>query len=161
MGMGERKPYSGNLPKCSDNANVANAQRNNGANPKGNGCFECGAPRNAEKRGIASRDPDSNVVIGNNYDVKLTDGKIVRMEPIDMVLKLRRWILELSRSGIPLVELEEDPACPWERLQGNPVRLVRPRVVFLSTCRPLSKRISVLKRSDILFPCTLDLLNTR
>nr|GEV65386.1 reverse transcriptase domain-containing protein [Tanacetum cinerariifolium] len=73
MGTGERKSYSGNLPKCtkchfhhngpctqkchkcnkvghfarnyksSGNANVANAQRNNGANPKGNGCFECGA----------------------------------------------------------------------------------------------------------------------
>nr|GFC56937.1 hypothetical protein [Tanacetum cinerariifolium] len=27
----------------SGNANVANAQRNNGENPKGNGCFECGA----------------------------------------------------------------------------------------------------------------------
>nr|GFA19336.1 reverse transcriptase domain-containing protein [Tanacetum cinerariifolium] len=65
------------------NANVANAQRNNGENPKGNGCFECGAtwhfkrdcPKlknkdgekvnapgwvyavgNAEKRGNASRD---------------------------------------------------------------------------------------------------------
>nr|GFA83343.1 reverse transcriptase [Tanacetum cinerariifolium] len=63
-------------------------KRNNGANPKGNGCFECGAlghfkrdypklknkdegkvnaPRwvytvgNAKKRGNASRDPDSNV----------------------------------------------------------------------------------------------------
>nr|GEY32713.1 putative reverse transcriptase domain-containing protein [Tanacetum cinerariifolium] len=62
-----------------------------GANPKGNGCFECGASgnfkmdcpklknkdggkvnapewvyavRNAEKRGNASRDPDSNVVTG-------------------------------------------------------------------------------------------------
>nr|GEW20179.1 putative reverse transcriptase domain-containing protein [Tanacetum cinerariifolium] len=29
--------------KSSGNANVANAQRKNGANPKGNGCFECGA----------------------------------------------------------------------------------------------------------------------
>nr|GEZ24207.1 putative reverse transcriptase domain-containing protein [Tanacetum cinerariifolium] len=73
------------------NANVANAQRNNGANPKGNGCFECGATGhfkrdcsklknkdeekvnapgwvyavgNAEKRGNALRDPDSNVVTG-------------------------------------------------------------------------------------------------
>nr|GEV15241.1 hypothetical protein [Tanacetum cinerariifolium] len=121
MGMGEKKPYSGNLPKCtkchfhhngpctqkchkcnkignfardcrsSSNANVANAQRNNGENPKGNGCFECGAPGhfkrdcpklknkdggkvnapgwvyaigNAKKRGNASRDPDSNVVTG-------------------------------------------------------------------------------------------------
>nr|GFC39765.1 hypothetical protein [Tanacetum cinerariifolium] len=35
IGTGERKPYSGNLPKSSGNANVANAQRNNGANPKG------------------------------------------------------------------------------------------------------------------------------
>nr|GEY48688.1 putative reverse transcriptase domain-containing protein [Tanacetum cinerariifolium] len=118
---GEKKSYSENLPKCtkfhfhhngpctqkchkcnkvghfardcrsSGNANVANAQRNNGANPKGNGCFECGAtghfkrdcPKlkskdgekvnapgwvyavgNAEKRGNASRDPDSNVVMG-------------------------------------------------------------------------------------------------
>nr|GFB75096.1 putative reverse transcriptase domain-containing protein [Tanacetum cinerariifolium] len=121
MGTGERKPYSGNLPKCtkchfhhngpctqkchkcnkvrhfgsdcrsSGNTNIANAQRNNGANPKGNGCFKCGAPGhfkrdcpklknkdgekvnapgwvyavgNAEKRGNASRDPDSNVVTG-------------------------------------------------------------------------------------------------
>nr|GEW76228.1 hypothetical protein [Tanacetum cinerariifolium] len=119
MGSGERKPYEGNLPKCttchlhhnspctqkchkctkvghfgrdcrsSGNANVANAQRNNEANPKGNGCFECGAlghfkrdclklknkdggnvnvqgwvyaVGNAEKRRNASRDPDSNVV---------------------------------------------------------------------------------------------------
>nr|GEX84307.1 hypothetical protein [Tanacetum cinerariifolium] len=79
IGTCEKKPYSGNLPK------------NNGANPKGNGCFECGATGhfkrdclklknkdgekgnapgwvyavgNAEKRGNASRDPDSNVVTG-------------------------------------------------------------------------------------------------
>nr|GEY77403.1 reverse transcriptase domain-containing protein [Tanacetum cinerariifolium] len=121
IGTCERKPYSRNLPKCtkyhfyhngpctqkchksnkvghfardcrsSGNANVANTQRNNGVNPKGNGCFECGASghfkrdcpklknkdgekvnapgwvyavRNAEKRGNASRDPDSNVVTG-------------------------------------------------------------------------------------------------
>nr|GEW72023.1 putative reverse transcriptase domain-containing protein [Tanacetum cinerariifolium] len=68
-----------------------NLKRNNGANPKGNGCFKCGAtwhfkrdcPKlknkdgekvnapgwvyavgNAEKRGNASRDSDSNVVTG-------------------------------------------------------------------------------------------------
>nr|GEY92524.1 putative reverse transcriptase domain-containing protein [Tanacetum cinerariifolium] len=66
-------------------------KRNNGANPKGNGCFECEGTRhfkrdcpklknkdeekvnapgwvyavgNAKKRGNASRDPDSNVVTG-------------------------------------------------------------------------------------------------
>nr|GEY67894.1 putative nucleotidyltransferase, ribonuclease H [Tanacetum cinerariifolium] len=84
-------------------------KRNNGANPKGNGCFECGAighfkrdcPKlkskdgekvnapgwvyvvgNAEKRGNASRDPDSNVVTGNSYDVELVDGKIVGVDTI-------------------------------------------------------------------------------
>nr|GEV50706.1 putative reverse transcriptase domain-containing protein [Tanacetum cinerariifolium] len=37
---------------------------------------------NAEKKGNASRDPDSNVVTGNSYDVKLADGKIVRVDTI-------------------------------------------------------------------------------
>nr|GFC34428.1 reverse transcriptase domain-containing protein [Tanacetum cinerariifolium] len=37
---------------------------------------------NEEKRGNASRDPDSNVITGNSYDVKLTDGKIVRVDTI-------------------------------------------------------------------------------
>ncbi|GJT80065.1 putative reverse transcriptase domain-containing protein [Tanacetum coccineum] len=119
MGSGEKKPYGGSLPKCtkchfhhngpctqkchkcnkvghfardcrgSGNTNVANAQKDNRAVPKGNGCFECGAsghfkrdcPKlknkdggngnaqgwvyavgNAEKNGNASRNPDSNVV---------------------------------------------------------------------------------------------------
>ncbi|GJY72726.1 reverse transcriptase domain-containing protein [Tanacetum coccineum] len=121
MGTCERKPYGGSLPKCnkchfyhngpctqkchkcnkvghftrdcrsSGNANVVNTQKGNGANPKGNGCFECGAPvhfkkdcpmlknkdggngsaqgwvyavGNAEKKRNASRDPDSNAVTG-------------------------------------------------------------------------------------------------
>ncbi|GJS41916.1 putative reverse transcriptase domain-containing protein [Tanacetum coccineum] len=39
----------GHLPRdcwsrSSGNTNVANTQKGNGANPKGNGCFECGAP---------------------------------------------------------------------------------------------------------------------
>nr|GFC43235.1 putative reverse transcriptase domain-containing protein [Tanacetum cinerariifolium] len=77
--------------RSSGNTNVANAQRDNRENPKGNGCFECGAPRhfkkdcpklknkdggnvnaqgwvyavgNVEKKRNASRDPDSNVVTG-------------------------------------------------------------------------------------------------
>ncbi|GKC46755.1 putative reverse transcriptase domain-containing protein [Tanacetum coccineum] len=128
IGTGEKKPYGGSLPKCTKchfhhnglctqkcpkcnkvghfardcrstgNTNVANTQKDNGAAPKGNGCFECGAPGhfkrdcpklknkdggngnaqgwvyavgNVEKRGNASGDPDSNVVMGtlllNNY----------------------------------------------------------------------------------------------
>nr|GEX94452.1 putative reverse transcriptase domain-containing protein [Tanacetum cinerariifolium] len=150
MGTGEKKPYSGIFPKSSGNACVANAQRNNGENPKGNGYFECGAPGhfkrdcpmlknkdggkinapgwvyavgNAEKRGNASRDLDSNVVtgmfllnnryasilfdtgadrsfistafsslidivpnpLGNSYDIKLADGKIVRGKQLEDV----------------------------------------------------------------------------
>ncbi|GJT68785.1 putative reverse transcriptase domain-containing protein [Tanacetum coccineum] len=77
------------------NTNVANAQKGNGATPKGNGCFECGAPGhfkrdypklknkdggngnaqgwvyavgNAEKRGNAPGNPDANVVTGT-FDV--------------------------------------------------------------------------------------------
>nr|GFB89266.1 hypothetical protein [Tanacetum cinerariifolium] len=37
---------------------------------------------NAEKRRNASRDPNSNVVTGNSYDVELADGKIVRVDTI-------------------------------------------------------------------------------
>nr|GFA96236.1 hypothetical protein [Tanacetum cinerariifolium] len=76
--------------KSFGNANVAKAQRGNRAIPKGKGCCECGAPgnfkrdclklknkneesvnargwvyavRNAEKKGNASRDPDSNFIM--------------------------------------------------------------------------------------------------
>nr|GFC57496.1 hypothetical protein [Tanacetum cinerariifolium] len=130
-------------------------KKGNGANPKGNGCFECGAPShfkrdcpqlknkdggnvnvqgwvyvvgNAEKKRNASRDPDSNVVmstfllnnryasilfdtgadrsfistvcislidivptpLGNSYDVKLADGKIVSFDVI-ISMDWLRW----------------------------------------------------------------------
>nr|GEY16519.1 reverse transcriptase domain-containing protein [Tanacetum cinerariifolium] len=55
MGMGERKPYVGSLPKSSGNANVENAQRDNKETPKGN---------------------------GSSYDVELADGKIVEIDTI-------------------------------------------------------------------------------
>ncbi|GJZ32518.1 putative reverse transcriptase domain-containing protein [Tanacetum coccineum] len=91
MGTSEKKPYGGSLPKSTGNINVANTQKGNGATPKGNDCFECGAPghfkrdcpklknkdggngnaqgwvyvvRNAEKRGNASGNPDANVITG-------------------------------------------------------------------------------------------------
>ncbi|GKD06386.1 putative reverse transcriptase domain-containing protein, partial [Tanacetum coccineum] len=88
----QQQPFKRQMsPKSSSNRNVANTQKGTGANPKGNGCFKCGAPRhfkrdcpklknkewgnrsaqgwvyavgNAEKKGNALRDPDSNVVTG-------------------------------------------------------------------------------------------------
>nr|GEX25425.1 hypothetical protein [Tanacetum cinerariifolium] len=91
-------------PKRGTMGKILRGMRNNGANPKGNGCFECGttwhfkrdflklknkdgekgnAPGwvtvgNAEKRGNASRDLDSNVVTGtfllnNRYAIILFD----------------------------------------------------------------------------------------
>ncbi|GJU47893.1 putative reverse transcriptase domain-containing protein [Tanacetum coccineum] len=96
-------------PRSTGNTNVANTQKGNGAAPKGNGCFECGAPGhfkrdrpklknrdggngnaqgwvyavgNVEKRGNASGNPDANVVTENCYDVELADGKLVEIDTI-------------------------------------------------------------------------------
>nr|GEW72048.1 putative reverse transcriptase domain, ribonuclease H-like domain protein [Tanacetum cinerariifolium] len=90
IGTSEKKPYSGNLTKChfhhngsctqkchkcnkighfsrdcrsSGNINVANTQKGNEANPKGD-------VGNAEKEGNASRDLDSNVVTAQEYMAK-------------------------------------------------------------------------------------------
>ncbi|GJY22732.1 reverse transcriptase domain-containing protein [Tanacetum coccineum] len=57
MGTSKKRPYGGSLPKSSGNTNGANTQKGNGANQKGN-------VGNVEKKGNASRDPDSNVVTG-------------------------------------------------------------------------------------------------
>ncbi|GJW22591.1 putative reverse transcriptase domain-containing protein [Tanacetum coccineum] len=91
MGTCKKKPYGGSLPKSTGNTNVANTQKGNRAAPKGNGCFECGAPGhfkrdcpklknkdggngnaqgwvyavgNAEKRGNTSGNLDANAVTG-------------------------------------------------------------------------------------------------
>ncbi|GKD98258.1 putative reverse transcriptase domain-containing protein [Tanacetum coccineum] len=60
IGTGEKKPYGGSLPKSTSNTNVANTQKGNGAAPKGN-VYAVG---NAEKRGNAWGNLDSNVVTG-------------------------------------------------------------------------------------------------
>nr|GEZ50078.1 putative reverse transcriptase domain, ribonuclease H-like domain protein [Tanacetum cinerariifolium]GEZ52852.1 putative reverse transcriptase domain, ribonuclease H-like domain protein [Tanacetum cinerariifolium] len=92
MGTGERKLYSRNLPKCTKchfhhngpctqkfhkcnkvghfardcrsfgNINVTNAQRNNGANPKGNGCFECGATEHFKRDCLKLKNKDEEKV---------------------------------------------------------------------------------------------------
>nr|GEY57516.1 retrotransposon protein, putative, Ty3-gypsy subclass [Tanacetum cinerariifolium]GEZ22676.1 retrotransposon protein, putative, Ty3-gypsy subclass [Tanacetum cinerariifolium] len=109
--------------------------------PKGNGCFKCGAPGhfkrdcptlkkkneksvnvrcwvyavgNAEKKGNALRDPDSNVVTGNSYDVKLADGKIVENEKEHE--EHLKAILELPKK---------------EKLYANPMKLCRAPLLAL------------------------------
>nr|GFA84755.1 hypothetical protein [Tanacetum cinerariifolium] len=104
--MGETCPSAIFITMACVLRNATNVTR---AIPKGNGCFECGAlghfkrncPKlknknaesvnargwvyavgNAEKKGNASNDPNSNVVTGNSYDVELADGKIVRVDTI-------------------------------------------------------------------------------
>ncbi|GJY56685.1 putative reverse transcriptase domain-containing protein [Tanacetum coccineum] len=91
MATSNNPPRGRMSSRSTGNTNVANTQKGNGAAPKGNGCFECGAPGhfkrdcpklknkdggngnaqgwvyavgNAEKRGNASGNPDVNVVTG-------------------------------------------------------------------------------------------------
>ncbi|GJY19503.1 putative reverse transcriptase domain-containing protein [Tanacetum coccineum] len=123
MGTGEKKPYGGSLPKCtkchfhhngpctqkchkcnkvghfardcrsSGNTNGANTQKGNGANPKGNGCFDVW---NVRMREMHRDNPDANVVTENCYDVELADGKIVGVRtPI-----IRRLHLNFLRTSV-------------------------------------------------------------
>ncbi|GJZ03255.1 putative reverse transcriptase domain-containing protein [Tanacetum coccineum] len=103
--QGEKKPYGGSLPKSTGNTNVANTQKGNGVAPKGNGCFECGAPGhfkrdypklknkdggngNAQGWVYAARNAVYSLIdivptpLDNSYDVELADGKIVRIDTI-------------------------------------------------------------------------------
>ncbi|GJZ44252.1 putative reverse transcriptase domain-containing protein [Tanacetum coccineum] len=99
------------------NINVANTQKGNRAAPKGNGCFECGAPGhfkrdcpklknkdggngnaqgsvytvgNAEKRGNASGNPDSNVVTDHPFNIDLMPVELGSFEVIIGMDWLRR-----------------------------------------------------------------------
>ncbi|GJZ29754.1 putative reverse transcriptase domain-containing protein [Tanacetum coccineum] len=107
--------------RSTGNTNVANTQKGNGAAPKGNGCFECGAPGhfkrdcpklknkdggngnaqgwvyavgNAEKRGNASGNPDSNVVTGATLVARAP----YRLAPSEMK-ELSEELQELSDKG--------------------------------------------------------------
>nr|GEV97394.1 hypothetical protein [Tanacetum cinerariifolium] len=164
MGTCERKPYSGNLPKftkchfhhngpctqkchkcnkvghfardcrSSGNANVVNAQRNNGANPKGNGWVY--VVRNAEKRGNASRDPDSNVVTGPpparlvEFQIDLIPGVApVARAPYRLasskMKELSEQLQELSKKGFI-----RPSSSPW----GSPVLFVKKKDGLFRMC---------------------------
>ncbi|GJZ26376.1 putative reverse transcriptase domain-containing protein [Tanacetum coccineum] len=96
MGLDEKKPYDGSLPKSPGNTNVTNAQRDNKAIPKGNGCFECGAPGHFKRDCPKLKNKDWEMgmhkagslidialtPLENSYDVELADGKIVGIDII-------------------------------------------------------------------------------
>ncbi|GJY61433.1 putative reverse transcriptase domain-containing protein [Tanacetum coccineum] len=93
MGTGENKPYGGSLPKSTGNTNVANAQKGNGATPKGNGTFllnnryasilfDTGADRSFISTAFSSLINIVPTLLYNSYDVELADGKIVRIDTI-------------------------------------------------------------------------------
>nr|GEV65413.1 reverse transcriptase domain-containing protein [Tanacetum cinerariifolium] len=178
------------------NANVANAQRNNGENPKGNGCFKCRAtghfnrycPKlknkdgekgnapgwvyavgNAEQRGNASRDPDSNVVtvidivptpLGNSYDVELADGKIVGVDTImrGFTLNFLGHPFNIDLMPVELIFLEqisakkEEDRSEGKQLDDVPVIRDYPEVFpkdlpGLPPARPVEFQIDLIPRA--------------
>nr|GEW02616.1 uncharacterized protein [Tanacetum cinerariifolium] len=116
MGSGEKKPYEENLPKCtkchfhhngpcthnfhkcnkvghfardcrsSGNTNVVNAQRDNRAIPKGNGCFECGALEHFKRDCPKLKNKDGGNIFLAQISVKKeedkTEGKQLKDVPI-------------------------------------------------------------------------------
>nr|GEY57608.1 putative reverse transcriptase domain-containing protein [Tanacetum cinerariifolium] len=90
MGLGEMKPYGENLPKCTKchlhhNGPCTQKYHKCNKNKDGGNVNAQGwvyAVGNAKKKANASRDPDSNVITGNSYDVELADGKIVGVDTI-------------------------------------------------------------------------------
>nr|GEU52602.1 putative reverse transcriptase domain-containing protein [Tanacetum cinerariifolium] len=151
MGSGERKPYRGNLPKCtkchfhhngpctqkchkcnmvghlardcrsSGNTNVVNTQRDNRLKNKDRGNVNAQgwvyAVRNTEKKSNALRDPNSNVITGNSYDIELADGKIVRIDTIirGCILNFLNHPFNIDLMSIELVFPEDLPSLPLAR----------------------------------------------
>nr|GEX81180.1 retrotransposon protein, putative, Ty3-gypsy subclass [Tanacetum cinerariifolium] len=133
--------------RSSGNTNIANAQRNNRASPKGNGCFECGATGDF-KRDCPLKNKDRGKVnapgwvsfistafsflidivptpLETSYDIELADGKIV-----EVGRKTTRGTT--SRSGFPEVFLEDLPGLP-------PARSVEFQIDLIPRAAPVAR----------------------
>ncbi|GJR18405.1 putative reverse transcriptase domain-containing protein [Tanacetum coccineum] len=122
------------------NTNVANTQKGNGATPKGNGCFECGAPGhfkrdcpklknknggngnaqgwvyavgNAEKRGNAPGNPDANV---SHWSLGLA-GYYRRF--IEGFSKIAKSMTKLTQKGIKF---------DWGEKEENAFQLIKQKL---------------------------------
>ncbi|GJR70751.1 putative reverse transcriptase domain-containing protein [Tanacetum coccineum] len=120
--------------RSTGNTNIANTQKGNGAAPKGNGCFECGAlghfkrdcPKlknkdggngnaqgwvyavgNAEKRGNASGNPDSNIITDHPFNIDLMP---VELGSFDVIIGMD-W---LRRCHVVIVCDEKLVQVPYE-----------------------------------------------
>nr|GEX55147.1 reverse transcriptase domain-containing protein [Tanacetum cinerariifolium] len=147
MGSGERKPYEGNFPKTI---------------PNGNGCFVCGAPGyfkrdcpklknndrgnvnaqgwvyvvgNVKKKGNASRDPDSNVVmdtllLNNRHESIVFDTRadrsfmsIVFSSLINIILTLLEtsYDVELADGKIVGISAKEEDKSEGKQFKNVPI----------------------------------------
>ncbi|GKC96290.1 putative reverse transcriptase domain-containing protein [Tanacetum coccineum] len=114
-------------PRSTGNTNVANTLKGNGATPKGNGCFECGAPLhfkrncpnmknkdggngnaqgwvyavgNAEKRGNALGNPDAKVVTGTVFRLLVYFLELLKKEKLYAKFsKCEFWIPKVQFLG--------------------------------------------------------------
>nr|GEY52399.1 putative reverse transcriptase domain-containing protein [Tanacetum cinerariifolium] len=210
MGSGEKKPYEENFPKCtkchfhhnglctqkcqkcnkighfardcrsSSNANVVNAQRDNRAIPKGNGCFECGAPGNFKRDypKLKNKDWGNECIkareciegprlqcrhgslidivptpLGNSYDVKLADGKIVGVDTIIRAiscLKAQEYMAKGCQIFLAQISAKkEEDKSKGKQLKDVPIIQGFPEVFLedfpgLSTARPVEFQIDLI-----------------
>ncbi|GJV14144.1 putative reverse transcriptase domain-containing protein [Tanacetum coccineum] len=165
MGTGERKPYEGSLPKSIGNTNVANTHKGNRAAPKGNGCFESGAPGhfkrdcpklknkdggngnaqgwvytvgNAKKRGNALGNPDANVV--TDIDQSLSYGQLMKMSRRDRISAKKKEDKSEGKQIKDVTIVQDFPEVFPEDLPGlPPARPVEFQIDLIPGAAPVAR----------------------
>nr|GEV86829.1 putative reverse transcriptase domain-containing protein [Tanacetum cinerariifolium] len=144
MWTGEKKPYSGNFPKAF--RDFIKLKNKDGGNVNAQGwVYVVG---NVEKKWNASRDPDSNVVTGNSYDVELADGKIVEVDTI------MREVFPEELSSLPParpVEFQIDLIPGAAPIARAPYRLASSELKFIKGFSKSAKSMTKLTQKGIKF----------